>query len=44
MGSYYFIGNGYKIFGQIEPKISFGINNVKGYSERPNRIIFDDGT
>ena len=44
IGSYYFVGNGYKIFGQIEPKISFGMNNVKGYSQRINRIVFDDGT
>lgn len=38
------IGRGYKIYGRIEPKISFGMNNVKGYSERPNYLVFDDGT
>ena len=37
-------GRGYKIHGEIEPKISFGMNNVKGYSDRPNFLRFDDGT
>lgn len=41
--SYLYVGKGYRISGVIEPKISFGLNNVKGYSERPNRIVFDDG-
>ena len=32
IGSYYMQGRGYKIYGCISPKISFGMNNVKGYS------------
>lgn len=42
-GAYLFYGRGYKIYGQVEPKISFGINGGKGYSERPSYIEFDDG-
>lgn len=30
--AYYFRGRGYKIFGQVEPKISFGVNSVRGTS------------
>ena len=44
VGAYYFVGRGYKIYGEIEPKISFGMNNAKGYSDRPNYLKFDDGT
>jgi hypothetical protein len=43
IGSYLFMGRGYKIHGQIEPKIAFGLNNVKGYSNRPSYIEFEDG-
>jgi hypothetical protein len=27
-------GRGYKIYGQIEPKIELGMNCIKGYNER----------
>ena len=37
-------GRGYKLHGQIEPKISFGMNNIKGHSDLPNFLEFDDGT
>ena len=37
-------GRGYQLHGQIEPKISFGMNNIKGYSDLPNFLEFDDGT
>ena len=36
------MGRGYKIHGQIEPKISLGMNSVKGYSERKNFLIFEE--
>ena len=42
IGSYYFVGRGYKIYGQIEPKISLGMNSVKGFSEKKNFLIFED--
>ena len=32
IGSFYMVGRGYKLYGQVEPKISFGMNNVKGFS------------
>lgn len=38
IGAYLFIGRGFKIHGQIQPKINFGLNNVKGFSDRPNFI------
>lgn len=41
--SYILYGRGYRIQGQVEPKVSIGLNNGKGYSERPSHIIFDDG-
>lgn len=41
--SYILYGRGYRIQGQVEPKVSIGLNNGKGYSERPSYIIFDDG-
>lgn len=44
IGSYLMIGRNYRFHGQIEPKISFGMNNIKGYSSRPNFIEFDDGS
>jgi|JI10StandDraft_1071094.scaffolds.fasta_scaffold3054897_1 hypothetical protein len=30
--AYYMIGRGYKIYGSIGPKASFGLNNITGYS------------
>ena len=44
ISAYYMIGRGYRIDGQVESKISVGMNTAKGFSERPNHIIFDDGT
>jgi hypothetical protein len=32
------------MYGQVEPKISVGMNNIKGYSERPHFLVFEDGT
>ena len=43
-GSYLLYGRGFRIHGQVEPKIGFGLNSGKGYNERPSYIIFDDGT
>jgi hypothetical protein len=44
ISSYFFVGRGYKAFGQIEPKIDVGLNVGRGYSDRPHRIIYDDGS
>ena len=41
--SYIMYGRGYKIYGQIEPKIELGMNSIKGYNDRENIIEFDDG-
>lgn len=32
------MGRGFRIHGQIEPKVNFGLNNVKGFSDRPNYV------
>lgn len=40
IGAYYFQGRSYRIHGQIEPRISFGLNNIKGFSSRPNYLEF----
>jgi hypothetical protein len=37
-------GRGYSIHGMIEPKISLGMNSIKGTSDRLNHLLFDDGT
>ena len=39
------VGRGYKKYGSIEPKISFGlnINKASGYSSNPHYVEFDDG-
>lgn len=44
IASYYFVGRGYKIYGQIDPKIGIGLNSGKCWSEKPNFIDFEDGT
>lgn len=38
------LGRGYKAYGRIGPKASFGFNSLIGYSDEPNFIEFDDGT
>lgn len=38
------MGRGYKIYGQIDPKIGIGLNSGKCWSEKPNFIDFEDGT
>ena len=42
--SYYFLGRGFKAYGSIITKASFGLNTIYGYSDKPNYILFDDGT
>ena len=42
--SYLFIGRGYKAYGKIGPKATFGFNTIYGYSQEPNYVVFDDGT
>lgn len=38
-------GRGYKIVGAIEPKVEpTGINSVRCYSEKENKICFEDGS
>ena len=32
ISAYLFVGRGFRIHGQVDPKISFGMNGVKGYS------------
>lgn len=43
VGSYFFQGRKYRLHGQIEPRVSFGMNNIKGFSSRPNFLEFEDG-
>lgn len=38
------LGRGYKVYGSIGPKTTFGFNSLIGYSDEPNFIEFDDGT
>ena len=42
-GAYLLKGRGFTIHSQVEPKIGFGLNSGKGYSDRPSYIQFDDG-
>jgi len=44
ISSYFYVGRGYKAFGCIEPKIDLGLNVGRGYSDRPHRILYDDGS
>lgn len=44
IGAYYLYGRGYRLYGQVQPKVNFGLNNVKGFSTRPNYLVFDDGS
>ena len=40
-----FEGRGYSISGAIEPKVeATGINSVRCYSDKENRLVFDDGS
>ena len=39
----HFKGRGYNIYGCMEPKISLGLNCVKGWSPHPTYIEYDDG-
>lgn len=38
------VGRGYKLIGQINTKISIGMNSVIGYSDRENILLFEDGS
>jgi hypothetical protein len=42
--AYQLMGRGYSLHGMIEPKMSLGMNSIKGASDRPNYLVFDDGT
>lgn len=42
--SYYLMGRGFKAYGSITTKASFGLNTIYGYSDKPNYVLFDDGT
>ncbi len=44
IAAYYMIGRGYKAYGSIGPKVSFGFNSISGYTEESNFVEFHDGT
>lgn len=44
VASYYMVGRGYKIYGSIGAKVSFGFNSITGYTDEANYVEFDDGT
>ena len=40
---YQIYGRGYKIYGAVEPKISLGLNCIRGWNPHKAFVHFDDG-